>query len=91
MISYFCQLNSKDNKEIHYCEKVGTIEEVQNLLNLYGNKINGIKGGIASDKKLLASKEDCNNLFSNTIAFFSKLSQDYSTLVEFKGTNSRNF
>ncbi|SEL66527.1 MULTISPECIES: AAA family ATPase [unclassified Acinetobacter] len=68
--AYLRFINSKDNKEIHYCEKVGTIEEVQNLLNLYGNKINGIKGGIASDKKLLASKEDCNNLFSNTIAFF---------------------
>lgn len=68
--AYLRFLKSSENQEIHYCEKVGTITEAQHLLNIYGNKINGIEGGEKSDKKLLASKEDANNLFSNTITFF---------------------
>lgn len=68
--AYLRFINTRDNREIHYCEKIGEINEAQSLLNLYGNKINGIEGGINNDKKLYAVKEDAMNLFSNTIAFF---------------------
>ncbi|MHA3082625.1 AAA family ATPase [Acinetobacter sp. ANC 5383] len=68
--AYLRFTNEKDNKEIHYCEKVGSINSTRELLNLYGNKIIGFGNEIKNDKKILATEENIKELFSNTIIFF---------------------
>lgn len=68
--AYLRFIKNGERKEIHYCEKIGKIDEAQHLLNLYGNKISEIEGGLGNDKKILASEDDVNDLFSNTITFF---------------------
>jgi len=64
--TYIKFLNIQDQKEIHYCEKIGDMSSCQELLNLYGGKINNVNEG----KKIEASTEDIKQLFSNTITFF---------------------
>lgn len=68
--AYLRFIKNSENKEIHYCEKIGEIDEIQQLLNLYANKISDISYGMENDKKLLASNDDVNDLFLNTIIFF---------------------
>ena len=68
--AYLRFFDDQDGQEIHYCEKIGNIDSAQGLLNLYGNKISGFNGDSNNDKKVLATKENINKFFSNTINFF---------------------
>ena len=68
--AYLRFMDDQTNNEIHYCEKIGNINSAQELLNLYGNKINDLQQDNKSVKKTLASEENIKNLFSNTINFF---------------------
>lgn len=68
--AYLRFFDDQEGQEIHYCEKIGNIDSAQGLLNLYGNKISGFNGDSNNDKKVLATKENINKFFSNTINFF---------------------
>ncbi|WP_171073130.1 AAA family ATPase [Acinetobacter sp. 216872] len=68
--AYLRFFNDQEGQEIHYCEKIGNIDSAQGLLNLYGNKINNINSDNNNDKKILATKENIDKIFSNTINFF---------------------
>lgn len=68
--AYLRFLDDQESQEIHYCEKIGNIDSARELLNLYGNKINNINSGNKNDKKILATKENIDKIFSNTINFF---------------------
>lgn len=68
--SYLRFRNESDHKELHYCEKIGNIETTQELLNLYGNKVDGFENSSNNDKKTLAPEEDIQKLFEKTITFF---------------------
>lgn len=68
--AYLRFFDDQDGQEIHYCEKIGNIDSAQGLLNLYGNKINGINSDNYHHKKILATKENVDKFFSNTINFF---------------------
>jgi len=67
--AYLRFTNDQNNKEIHYCEKIGSLDEAQELMNLYGNKLN-LNGGFENDKSISAADTDITELFSNTITFF---------------------
>lgn len=43
--------NKNNQKEIHYCEKLGELSTTQELLNLYANKISGFNNDNSSVKK----------------------------------------
>lgn len=62
--------NENNQKEIHYCEKLGELSKTQELLNLYANKISGFNNDNSSVKKIVVEKEEVKNLFSNIIVFF---------------------
>ncbi|MDH2543192.1 AAA family ATPase [Acinetobacter baumannii] len=68
--AYLRFLNDQDRQEIHYCEKIGNKDFAQDLLNLYGNKINGIDANDGNTKEILADEKNITKLFSNTINFF---------------------
>src|SRR5690606_37389855 len=68
--SYLRFINEQENQEIHYFEKLGQIESAQELLNLYGNRLNGFQATEVNDKKILASKENIEKLFEGVTAFF---------------------
>lgn len=68
--SYLRFINEQDHQEIHYCEKLGKLDSAQELLNFYGNKLNGFQETLKSDKKTLASKEDVEKLFQDITVFF---------------------
>ncbi|MBJ9422764.1 AAA family ATPase [Acinetobacter seifertii] len=68
--AYLRFFDDQEGQEIHYCEKIGNIGSAQGLLNLYGNKINGINSDNNNDKKILATKENIDKIFANTINFF---------------------
>ncbi|MER8254891.1 AAA family ATPase [Acinetobacter nosocomialis] len=68
--AYLRFFNDQEGQEIHYCEKIGNMDSAQGLLNLYGNKINNINSDNNNDKKILATKENIDKIFSNTINFF---------------------
>lgn len=68
--TYLRFFDDKKGQEIHYCEKIGNIDSAQELMNLYGNKISGFNSDSNNDKKILATEENINNFFSNTINFF---------------------
>ncbi|MFY7003693.1 AAA family ATPase [Acinetobacter pittii] len=68
--AYLRFFDDQEGQEIHYCEKIGNISSAQGLLNLYGNKINGINSDNNNDKKILATKENIDKIFANTINFF---------------------
>lgn len=68
--AYLRFMDDKNQNEIHYCEKIGNISSAQELLNFYGNKISNITQNDYSDKKILASKENIESMFSNTVNFF---------------------
>ncbi|MDC5082283.1 AAA family ATPase [Acinetobacter baumannii] len=68
--AYLRFFDDQEGQEIHYCEKIGNIDSAQELLNLYGNKINGINNDNNNDKKILATTENIDKIFGNTINFF---------------------
>lgn len=68
--TYLRFFDDKKGQEIHYCEKIGNIDSAQKLMNLYGNKISGFNSDSNNDKKILATEDNINNFFSNTINFF---------------------
>lgn len=68
--AYLVFRNQITNEQVHYCEKIGSIDATQELISLYGNKISDFTSTDNSEKKTYASEESVISLFDNVMTFF---------------------